>query len=199
MEAPPKKKMPTMRAVFMLGVALMFSIVILVFSTFPISAPVLAGTILDVVVTQKTGSSILGSAIGLVAGMSLTAAEYITGVGIAAMSAVGEVVADSLELLALGLIFPLWYLILGIKQFGGKHALHRLFISMASLIAGLIPLINILPTVLIGVYLVILSVRKEDAENMREYEKKIRGQKTAPYRTKIQQQRAIHDSAMAVE
>ncbi len=189
----------------MLGVALVFSTIILIFSTLPISAPVFAGAIIGAAVTQKTGSSYLGEFAGWLSGVSLVAAEYLTGVGIAAISAVGEVVADSFELLALGLIFPLWYLILGIKQFGGKHAVNRLFISMASLIAGLIPLINILPTVLIGVSLVILSVRREDAENLLAYEKKVRKQKkfaTTRQRNAAmlasQRQRAIHDSSMAL-
>ncbi len=205
MEAPPKKKMTTMQAVFMLGVALIFSIIILIFSTFPISAPILTGTIIGAVVTQKTGSSFLGKVAKWASGISVTATEFFSGVGVAAMSAVGEFVADSLEFLAMGLIFPLWYLILGIKQFGGKHAMNRFFISMASFIAGLIPLINILPTVLIGVSLVILSVRKEDAEKAREYEKKTSNQrKIAAARQQqaamqaFQQQRAIHDSSMAL-
>ncbi len=177
MEATPKKKMTTMKATLMLGVALIFSIIILIFSTFPISAPIIAGITIKAVVTQKTGSNILGDAAGWISGISITSAEFLTGVGVAAISAVGEFVADSLEFLALGLIFPLWYMLSGIKLLGDKHAVNRFFISMTSFILGLIPLINILPTVLIGVSLVILSVRKEDAENLLYYNKKIRNQK----------------------
>lgn len=169
MGKPPKMRITKIRAVLMLFVATIFSIVIFIFATFPISAPIMLAGVTDAVVTNRTDSSVIGSAAGVATGISAGAVEFVTGVGAVAIATFGEITADSFEFLALALVFPFWYLLSGIKQLSGENATKRFFIVMTGLIAGLIPIINILPTVLISVSLIIFSVRKEDAIKIKAY------------------------------
>jgi len=202
---PPKKKMPTGRMIFMLGVALLLSLLILIFATFQISAPFILAAIAKIEVAQHAGS-IIGDIAGLFSGLVLGALELFTGIGVALVAAVGDAVADAIEFFALALVFPVWYLISGIKQSGSKHGQKRFFMSMITFIIGMIPLINILPATLVSVSLNIWSVRKEDAEEMEKYKQKLkkylesngvaRQQHAERSRAVAVRQRAIHDTAI---
>ncbi len=166
---PPKMRITKIQAVLMLFVATIFSIIIFIFATFPISAPILVATATDIVVTNKSDSTTIGHVAGVAAGTFSVAAEFVTGVGAAAVATFGEIAADAFEFFALALVFPLWYMLYGIKQFGSIAATKRFFIGMTGFIIGLIPIINILPSVLITVSIIIFNVRREDAKKIKVY------------------------------
>lgn len=184
MSKTPEMRITKIRAVLMLFVAAIFSIIIFVFATFPISAPVILAEATNIIVTNKTGSETIGRVVGAATGSAFGIAELVTGVGVTAVATFGEITADVLEFFALILIFPIWYLLYGVKQFGSTKAMKRLFITATGLIIGLIPFLNILPTVLISVSLIIFSVRKEDAEEIKKYKEsnKIQAPKLKPKR-----------------
>lgn len=190
----------------MLVVALILSLLIFIFAIFPIAAPFILAAATKIEVTQHAGS-VIGSAAGLLSGLTLGAVELFTGVGAALVAAVGDAVADVIEFFALALVFPVWYLMSGIKQSGSKHGQKRFFMSMTTFILGMIPLINILPATLVSVSLNIWSVRKEDAEEMKKYKQELkkylesngaaRQQYAERSRAVAVRQRAIHDTAPA--
>jgi len=164
----PKKKMPTTRAFLMLGTASFFSIFILIFSTLTFTFPVMVGVATTMAVVTISETELLKTA-GIVAGSAVVAVEAFTGIGATAIDTAGEMVAAALSIVA-WFLFYIWFFVSGIKLIDVEHSTHHFFISSISFIAGLIPFVNIIPTVLIGVTLIILRIRKEDSDAQKKYE-----------------------------
>jgi hypothetical protein len=61
-------------------------------------------------------------------------------------------------------IFGVWFFILGINYFKGKKALSKVVSVFGSLVIELIPILDALPTLTLGVIGIIVSSRKEEAE-----------------------------------
>ncbi len=61
-------------------------------------------------------------------------------------------------------IFAVWFFLLGINYFKGKKAMSKVLSVFGSLIVELIPILDALPTLTIGVVGIIWSSRKEEAE-----------------------------------
>ncbi|HFC10870.1 MAG TPA: hypothetical protein ENJ75_01605 [Candidatus Kaiserbacteria bacterium] len=175
---PPKDKMPMTRALLMAGTALFFSIIILIFSTLPFTAPFFVGSGTTGIVENYTGGTV-AKVVGTVTGVATGALEVFTGADVA-ISAVGEIVAGVVSFMA-WVVFYTWFMIAGIKLMNGRRALNRFFISGTSVVTGLIPFINIIPSVFIGVLLTIWQTRKEDADNKKEYFETLNEQQKIPY------------------
>ncbi len=176
-QGPPKKKMPPLRAVLMMVTALFFSVIILIFSTLPFTLPLMVGAGAEATVSSYIGGGFIANTVGIVAGAATGAVEIFTGADIA-VDVVGEVAATAINIVA-WCVFYFWLLVVGIKLTGNKRAVNRFFINAGSSIAGMIPFINILPTVLIGVTLTVLQTMKEDHEAKKEYEESLAEKKPA--------------------
>lgn len=163
------------RAVLMIGVALFFDLLKFLFSLLFLFAPLIIGTAAGLLTAAKCADIVdfawlchqLGYAVGTVAGVATAAAEIFTGVGAAAIGAVGEVFADMLGFSA-ALVFFIWYLLAGIKLFGTKRASIRFFITMTGTVANLVPFINLGPWTTASVSAVVWQAVKEDAEEKRK-------------------------------
>jgi len=176
-QSPPKKKMPLLRAVLMMVTALFFSVIILIFSTLPFTLPLMVGVGAGTAVSSYIGSGFIANTVGTVAGTMTGAVEVFTGADVA-VAVVGEVAVVAINIVA-WCVFYFWLLVIGIKLTGNKRAVNRFFINAGSFIAGMIPFINILPTVLIGVTLTVLQTMKEDYEAKKEYEESFSEKKPA--------------------
>ncbi len=169
----PKKKMSNMRAMMMFGVALCLSIPIFVFSIFPITAPIMLGVGSGVYAQHETGSAVIGEFVGWAAGISTTVAEFLSGVGVEFVDLIGIIMAVALTFLG-WLLFFIWFTFARISLIGGGGANKRFATVIASFIIGLIPFIDIIPSLLIGIVLIILSVRSEDKKRFATYEKRLK-------------------------
>ncbi|HEC93823.1 MAG TPA: hypothetical protein ENI56_00380 [Candidatus Kaiserbacteria bacterium] len=170
----PKKKMPAARTVIMLGVALCFSVLIFTFSIFPITAPIMIGVGAGVYAEHYTGSKTIGEVVGWGAGTFTGVAEFVSGVGVAAIGFIGEIMAFALTILGWMIIYFL-LAISGIPFIGGgKSANKRLGVAVTTFIIGLIPFLNIIPTLLIGVTLIVLNVRNEDRVKLAQYKEQLK-------------------------
>lgn len=61
------------------------------------------------------------------------------------------------------MIFWLWFLLLGVSYFSGKKMGLKLAAAMGGLIVELVPIIDALPAITVGVTVVIIATRLEDA------------------------------------
>lgn len=77
------------------------------------------------------------------------------------LTVVGSVIAAAMTFLA-GFGFWLWFSILGVK-YVGKDGSKKLLIGITSLITELIPVVDALPATTLGVVLIIIQTRIEDA------------------------------------
>lgn len=169
----PKKKMPFVRALLMFGVALCFSVLIFTFSIFPITAPLMVGVGAGITTEQYTGSETAGNIVGWLAGTFTGVAEIVSGVGVGMLSFIGEFLADSLTFFG-WIIFYFWLIISGVSFIGTSSATKRFAITAVATIVGLIPFLNIIPTLLIGVVLIIMNIRKEDHIAYSKYKDKLK-------------------------
>ncbi len=169
----PKKKMPSARAAMMLGVALCFSMLIFIFSILPITAPIVLGIGTEVYAENATGSETIGKAAGWVAGVSTGVAEFISGVGVAVVGFIGEMMSFALTILGWA-IFYAWFVAADISLMGGSSANKRFAIAGVSLVIGMIPFLDIIPGLIIGIVLIVMNVRREDKENLAKYEQKLK-------------------------
>lgn len=169
----PKKKMPNMRASLMIGAAIFVSMPIFIFSILPITAPIMVGVGAGVYTEQKTGSKTLAVVASGAAGVFSGFVEAMSGVGPAVVGAIGNLVADALTFLG-WVIFYLWLTIIGVPFIGKSGASNRrLIIFMTSFVIGLVPLLNIMPALLIGVTLIVIGVQTEDAKKLAKYKEQL--------------------------
>ncbi len=174
---PPTRKMPITRAVLMFSVAFFFSIFIFIFSIFFITAPLLIGGITSVYITNKTSflgsgvSEALGVAGGAVAALAVGGAEIFTGIGSAVIGFVGDILSDAIDFFA-WMLFYFWFTIAGIS-FLDTRSRKRLVAAVISLIVGLIPFINIIPSLLIGITIIIMTVMEDDRDAFLQYKKRL--------------------------
>jgi len=95
-------------------------------------------------------------------------------VGVAVMGAVGDLMADAFTFVG-WVLFYIWLAIIGVPLIGKAGASRRRFIAfMTSFVIGLVPLLNIVPTLLIGVTIIVISIRMEDAEKLVKYEEQLK-------------------------
>lgn len=143
------------------GVALLFDLLKFIFSLAFLFAPLIAGVALGALAQSKCegvlpewkASHWVCSATGAVVGTAVTTGGYVleaTGVGFVAIEGAGEVLADATDFMA-WLVFLLWFAMTGVKFFGGQRASGRFIAMMASSVGGVIPLLNVAPTITIGV------------------------------------------------
>ncbi len=174
---PPTRKMPTARAILMFSVAFFFSIFIFIFSIFFITAPLLVGGVTGAYITNKTSflgsgvSKALGVAGGTVATFAVGGAEFLTGIGTAVVGFVGDFLSDAIDFLA-WMLFYFWFTIVGISFLDTKSR-KRLAVMLISFIVGLIPFINIIPSLLIGITIIIMTVRKDDKDAFLQYKREL--------------------------
>lgn len=165
----PKKKMPRGRAIMMFGTAFFLSMIIFIFSIFPITAPIIVGVGASVYVQQKTGSKVAGEVAGWAAVTFSWAAELLSGVGVAFVEALGTMMTIILTFLGWTLFF-FWFTLSGISFMGGGgRANKRMATAIVSFIIGLIPLVDIIPSLLIGITTIIISTYLEDKEKLATY------------------------------
>lgn len=169
----PKKQMPTRRAIMMLGVALSISILIFIFSIFPVTAPLMVGVGTAAYVENATGSAFLGKTAGWLSGTFTGAAEFVSGIGVAVIGLMGEIMADALTFFG-WVIFYSWFVISGIPLIGGSSANKRFAIAGGSIIIGMIPFLNIIPGLLIGVTLIVMNIRTEDRKKLARYQQQLK-------------------------
>ncbi|HEX7651272.1 MAG TPA: hypothetical protein VF439_00960 [Candidatus Paceibacterota bacterium] len=144
------------------GVALLFDLLKFIFSLAFLFAPLIAGVALGALAQSKCsgvlpdwtpGKGWVCSATGAVVGTAVTTGGYVleaTGVGFVAIEGAGEVLADATDFMA-WLVFLLWFAMTGVKFFGGQRASGRFIAMMASSVGGVIPFLNVAPTITIGV------------------------------------------------
>ncbi len=77
------------------------------------------------------------------------------------LTVVGSIIAAAMTFLA-GFGFWLWFSILGVKYMG-KEGNKKLLISLTAFITELIPIVDALPATTLGVVLIIIQTRIEDA------------------------------------
>jgi len=68
-------------------------------------------------------------------------------------------------------LFGIWFLILGVSYFGGKRATAKVVSALGSAVVELIPFLDAVPGITLGVYGVIRASRKEDKEKYEEQRK----------------------------
>lgn len=173
----PIRKMPTYRAILMFSVAFSFSIFIFIFSIFFITAPLLVGGITGAYITNKTSflgsntSKELGIAGGTVATLVVGGAEFFTGIGTAVVGFIGDFLSDAIDFFA-WMLFYFWFTIIGISFFEMKSK-RRLTVAIISFIVGLIPFLNIIPSLLTGITIIIMTIRKDDKDAFLKYQKEL--------------------------
>lgn len=101
----------------------------------------------------------------LVAGLMLGTALIFDGLQVLLTLTVVGSVASPLITFAAVSMFALWFLIYGINYIGGRKAGIKLASTVGATVAELVPLINGLPAITLGVLGVIYASRKEDKEN----------------------------------
>ncbi len=189
----PKKKMPLMRASLMIGAAIFISMLIFIFAIFPITAPMMIGVGTGTVAEHYTHSTFVGVVVG---GFTVAASgfvEAISGIGVPVLGAIGNLLADAFTFLG-WVMFYLWLTVIGVPLIGrGAAARKRLITALMSTVIGFVPLLNILPAFLIGVTLIVISVRMEDAEKLIQYKEQLKkynmSRKTLSSNTKPQMRR----------
>ena len=77
------------------------------------------------------------------------------------LTVVGSIIAAAMTFLA-GFGFWLWFSILGVKYIG-KDGSKKLLIGITSFITELVPIVDALPATTLGVVLIIIQTRIEDA------------------------------------
>jgi hypothetical protein len=121
--------------------------------------------------------------------------EFGTGVGDFAVAAAGEVFDDAINFMA-WCLFTIWFMITGVKFWGQGHATKRLLSAASAAFAGLIPFVNLAPTITIGV----ISVEWHSYKENREKQEKAGAQNPAQDRAaRIARQRAhLAQRALAI-
>lgn len=170
----PKKKMSTMMATLIIGATFFISMPIFIFSIFPITAPMMIGAAAGAVTEHYTGSKTLAVIAGSIAGAASGFLEVISGVGVEALDFLGSLIADALTLVGWILFYTL-LVIIRVPLLGSSGASRRRFVTfMTSFIIGLVPILNIIPTLLIGVTLMVISIHMENNANMSKYKKQLK-------------------------
>lgn len=101
----------------------------------------------------------------LVAGLMLGTALIFDGLqALLTFTLIGSVASPLVTFAAVS-VFALWFLIYGINYIGGRKAGIKLASTVGATVAELVPLINGLPAITLGVLGVIYASRKEDEEN----------------------------------
>lgn len=201
----PKETMPGSRMTMMLGVAVIFDVIKVLFSLsfifFPLVLGVAAAAAADSATTEACSSvlgtnefcgfvgTLVGGAAGAAAAAGGIAANVFSG---GAVSAIGIVFASIVGLFSF-LVFFLWFTLSGITFFGSPRALKRYGARMAQGVLGSIPFIALLPWTTFGVWFICREARAEDKEN------KARAQREAQeqaIRTRAQQEASVHAAAL---
>ncbi len=97
-------------------------------------------------------------------------------------------------------LFGLWFLIMGVSFFSGKSATSKVLSALGSTVIELVPFLDALPGITIGVYGVISASRKEDREKYEEQRKKLEAEAIENARRVRRQQliqQAANDNAVA--
>lgn len=193
--AAPKETMPTSRMTMMLGVAVVFDVIKVLFSLsfifFPLVLGVAAAAAAGNTTTEACSSvlgtnefctfvgTLVGGAAGAAAAAGGMAANVFSG---GAVSAIGIALASVVGLFSF-LVFFLWFTLSGITFFGSPRALKRYGARMAQGVLGSIPFIALLPWTTLGVWFICREARAEDKET------KIRAKQQAQAtRTQAQQE-----------
>jgi hypothetical protein len=144
------------------GAALLFDLVKFILALAIFFGPLAGGIILGILAVSKCqsvlpswvpGQGLVCEATGAVVGVGTTVLGYgfeATGVGAGAIETAGEVLADAVDALA-WCVFFLWFAVTGVRFSGGKRANARLLTALASSGIGLVPFLNMAPTITIGV------------------------------------------------
>jgi hypothetical protein len=146
-----------------IGVALIFDFVKFLFSILFLLAPLIACVASAAAVASYFGAESLVQSLACGAGGLLVGAfEWFTGgAGAVAFQAIGEVFADALDFAA-WVLFYLWFKFSGTKFSGGKYGNSKLIAAATSAIVGFVPVLNVFPTITIGVWVVEWNQWKED-------------------------------------
>jgi hypothetical protein len=83
------------------------------------------------------------------------------------LTVIGSLLAWLVTVFA-GMIFFVWFLILGINYFSGKKAAAKVGTILSTSVLEFIPILNALPTITIGVITIALVSRMEDRMSAKE-------------------------------
>ena len=102
-------------------------------------------------------------------------------------------------------VFGVWFLLLGVNYFGGKRSTTKVISALGSTVVELIPFVDALPGITLGVGGVIWASRKEDkvafeeqqAEQQRQADERARQYDLAVMRARAANDRAIEEEEAA--
>lgn len=160
---PPKQKMPGWRAAFSYAFAVVFDALKFIFDIFIFAAPVLAGIAAKIYAETSNLPGFVGNALAFAAGSSVAVAELFVGTAVLAF---GVLMAMAVSFFG-WLFLSLWFVTASINPFSRR----RVFATMLGLGASIVPFLNILPTFTPTVWYIVRSVRREDREARKKWEK----------------------------
>lgn len=110
--------------------------------------------------------------------------------------AIGQMLSWLITFSALA-VFALWFALLGISYFSGKKASSKVLSLLSATVVEMVPIINAVPAITMGVIGVIVASRAEDVEKHRETLKNGEGANASvlkPFKIpRVQQLRAAND------
>jgi len=143
------------------GIALIFDLIKFIFSLAFLFAPLIAGVVLGAVAQSKCNGILpdwtpakgwVCTASGAVVGSAVTTFGYIAegAGGFIPVEAAGEVLADAIDIMAWCCFFII-FAMTGVRFFGTMRSTRRFFLATAGASGGLIPFVNVGPTITIAV------------------------------------------------
>jgi hypothetical protein len=105
-----------------------------------------------------------------------------------------EPVADIIDLAA-WCVFFIWFAMTGVRMFGGPRALARLGSAAISAIAGVIPFVDIAPTITLGVAAIEYQHWKEEREQAAKKAVQTRAMRIRAQQAAYREQAARADAA----
>ncbi len=108
---------------------------------------------------------VIGSFAGVFSGTVVTAIDAVSAGSVSAFSnTIGQLVSEFISITAI-MLFVVWFMLSGVRFFGGKYATRRFGGFMVQSITELIPFVGTLPLLSFSVAYICLQAKKEDAEN----------------------------------
>ena len=153
---PPKQHISGIKATLMIGVAVFFDGLKVMFALLFLLGPLLAGEI----VSESLGGGLVGDTAGVV----------VAGAGGAAAAgfflALGSLMAEVVALVA-GIVFFIWFLISGVFKAGKARVLGA---AAGGALLNVIPFVNAFPWTTGYVAFTVFAVRKSDKKALRRYQ-----------------------------
>jgi hypothetical protein len=158
----PQPKMPAWKAVTSIAIGVIFDLLKFVFSILVFTGPVMAGEAVKIYTALHSWPSWASWLAGWVVTVGSGVLEFAFPLLAAAVAFFGIIMAIMVGFFGTLVLYG-WFLANGVNPFHPK----RLLVSAATLIASIIPFIDMLPTLTAAAVLTVRSARREDRKALK--------------------------------